>query len=262
MAVGLLIVCQTAFCQVYAQNKIIHLKTGNTLEYTQFEIDGDFLNLTVANSSMRIPKSSLSEESLKEFFPNDPLLQPKPETPKEQGQAVWKSYRDIKPSGTNTANQTAHSEPPKTAAPKPMATAPADLSPLEKALARAGENRPELEKALAQSNTPEMRRLIAFAPPYDLVNITAEHLLNTVDYYFKAKAGMPWVGNKPDSGMEEKLWTEYVLPYRIADEDLDDWRKEFYETLSPLVANSKNTKEAVLVALSGSIKAIQGEQPS
>lgn len=110
------------------------------------------------------------------------------------------------------------------------------------ALQRAGENRPELEKALAASRdtaAKEMELLISRASQYDLVNLTAEHLLDNVGYYQKAKKEMPWARSIP-----EAMWLEYVLPYRVADEDLDDWRPEFYAELSPLVKDCHDTKAA------------------
>ncbi|MDR1192433.1 MAG: transglutaminase domain-containing protein [Verrucomicrobiales bacterium] len=242
IAVSLLIVCQTLFYPVYA--KVVHLKNGTALEGLQVEVDGDYLRLAVSGGSTRIPKTLLAEDSLREFFPDDPLLKPAP--PKEPARGTWKNYRNVSPSATGTTAQSTPSPVPSvSASSQPVASPTVAVSPLEKALIRAGENRPELEQALAQSNTPEMKLLITSAPPYDLVNITAEHLLNTVNYYLKVKKETVWGNGKE---LDEKLWMEYVLPYRITDEDLDDWRKEFYETLAPLVANCTDTKEAALIA--------------
>jgi hypothetical protein len=113
---------------------------------------------------------------------------------------------------------------------------------LQAALENAGQNRPELEKALAKSRDTgamEMELLIALAPQIDLVNLTAQHLLNNVSYYQRVRREMPWASSIP-----EEYWLEYVLPYRVADEDLDDWKPEFYALLTPVVRQFRDTKTA------------------
>ncbi|MDD5262545.1 MAG: transglutaminase-like domain-containing protein [Methylacidiphilales bacterium] len=113
---------------------------------------------------------------------------------------------------------------------------------MDEALKRSGENRPQLEQALKETPGQEMELLIRGARQYDLVNITAEHLKDDIAYARKAREEMPWGREIPD-----ELWRNWVLPYRIADEDLDDWRPEFYEMLAPLVKEAKSSKEAVLL---------------
>jgi hypothetical protein len=133
--------------------------------------------------------------------------------------------------GESTAAQTALSQ----ATLKPNATQ------IEAALEAAGDNRPELEKAL---NAPAVNRkqleiLVANAPQYDLVNLTAEHLIHNISFCQRARREMSWAQSIPD-----EMWFEYVLPYRVADEDLDDWRPEFYAQLLPVVKTFRDTRTA------------------
>ena len=128
--------------------------------------------------------------------------------------------------------------------PVPRSRFPEPSSPerFRLALEWAGENRAELEKALAgagKASAGEMEMLISHARQYDLVNLTAEHLLHTVEFAGKAREEMPWGRSIP-----EEIWLEYVLPYRIADEGLDDWRPEFYKMLSPIIGELSDTQAA------------------
>jgi hypothetical protein len=63
-----------------------------------------------------------------------------------------------------------------------------------------------------------------------------------VTFYRKARQEMPW--GDASKAISEELWNEYVLPYRIQAEELDDFRPEFYTELAPLVKTTKNTSEA------------------
>lgn len=111
----------------------------------------------------------------------------------------------------------------------------------ETPLEMAGENRRELEKALEAMPGKEVEFLLSRARQYDLANLTAAHLVHTVEYARRARKEMPW-----GKFMPEDVWMEYVLPYRVADEDLDDWRPEFYETLRPVIAGAKSARDAFL----------------
>lgn len=63
----------------------------------------------------------------------------------------------------------------------------------------------------------------------DTAIITAEQLIENIDYAFKTR-NLPWV--KQTSFQD---FCEYVLPYRIRKEPLSEWRKFFYEEQKPLI---------------------------
>lgn len=148
------------------------------------------------------------------------------------------------PATSPVANAPSPSPVVPVVAPEPPASTLklATSAEVQSALERAGENRPELEKAITESRATaakEMDLLISRASQYDLVNLTAEHLADNVSTALKTKQEMEWGRSIP-----EEMWLEYVLPYRVADEDLDDWRPEFYRTLSPLLKDCHDTKTA------------------
>ncbi|MGH7222352.1 MAG: transglutaminase domain-containing protein, partial [Gemmataceae bacterium] len=113
---------------------------------------------------------------------------------------------------------------------------------VEKALARAGDNRPELEKALKR--TPREQRqgmvfLIANMPDHDARSLHAEFLLQNVELAYKARKQFLWGARIP-----EDIFLNDVLPYANVDEARDPWRKELYELCAPLVKECKTPAEA------------------
>lgn len=116
------------------------------------------------------------------------------------------------------------------------------MQPLEKALLMSGGNRKELEAFLAQHNTPDARLLITTARQSDLVNLTGKLLSDDLETTDKAKAGVKWADRIPSD-----LWQQFVLPYRVADEPLDDFKPEFYEKLYPIVSSATESGEAALL---------------
>jgi poly(3-hydroxybutyrate) depolymerase len=114
---------------------------------------------------------------------------------------------------------------------------------VERALARAGDNRTELERALADV-PKEQRKGMAFLienmPAGDLTSLRAEFLLTNVNLAYKARNEMPW-----GKAVPEDLFLNDVLPYANVDEKRDAWRTEFYELCRPLVKDCKTPTEAV-----------------
>lgn len=106
-------------------------------------------------------------------------------------------------------------------------------------LDRAGENRPELEKALQSPYAEEIRWLLERAPQFDLVNLTAAQLIENSSWAAKARHTFPWASKIPDP-----VWREYVLPWRVAEENLDAWRPELYALAEPLVKDAPSAWEA------------------
>lgn len=116
--------------------------------------------------------------------------------------------------------------------------------PVEKALERAKDNRPELEKALngvPKEQRPGMAFLVEHMPEADLKALKADFLLTNTKLAYKARADMPWGKDVP-----EELFLNDVLPYANVDETRDEWRKEFFEMCVPLVKGCKTPTEAAM----------------
>jgi predicted esterase len=115
-------------------------------------------------------------------------------------------------------------------------------APVEQALARAGKNRPELEKALAGAKGEQRRGmlfLIENMPDQDLRSLKADFLLENVDLAYKARKQVPWGARIP-----EALFLNDVLAYANVDESRDPWRKELYDLCMPLVKDCKTPADA------------------
>ncbi len=113
---------------------------------------------------------------------------------------------------------------------------------VEQALARAKDNRPELEKAL--STVPEDQRkgmafLVANMPDADLRSLKADFLLSNTELAYKARQEVPWGRDIP-----EDIFLNDVLPYANVDEKRDEWRKDFYELCLPIAKKCKTPSEA------------------
>ena len=113
------------------------------------------------------------------------------------------------------------------------------------ALKHAGANRSELETALLEVKGKDTEYLISHASQYDLVNLSAQEIIENITYARKAHVALPYLGER----LDDEMWREWVLPYRVVDEDVDLWRKDFYAKISPLLINARTTKEAAEAAL-------------
>jgi transglutaminase-like putative cysteine protease len=114
---------------------------------------------------------------------------------------------------------------------------------VEQALAKAKDNRAELEKALAavpQEQRQGMEFLIANMPDFDLRALKADFLLANTDLAYKARKEFPWGKKVP-----EDLFLNDVLPYANVDEKRDAWRQEFVEICTPIVKDCKTPSDAV-----------------
>lgn len=115
---------------------------------------------------------------------------------------------------------------------------------LAQPLARAGDNRGELEKALG-SVPVEQREglafLIANMPDGDLRSLSAEFLLTNTALAYKARAQVPWGKQIP-----EAIFLNNVLPYANVDEKRDAWRQRFYDLCLPIVKGCKSPAEAAI----------------
>lgn len=78
---------------------------------------------------------------------------------------------------------------------------------------------------------------------YDIQHITAELLIENIDYAFNAWESRPW--NKRYSFND---FCKYVLPYRIGDETLSPWRKIYYQKYSKILDSLYNGSDVVVAA--------------
>jgi hypothetical protein len=83
--------------------------------------------------------------------------------------------------------------------------------------------------------------LITHASQYDLVNLTTHQIVENVTYARKVHEALPYLGKK----LDDSLWREWVLPHRILDENVDLWRKDFYERMQPVVNGQTSVKDVV-----------------
>lgn len=82
----------------------------------------------------------------------------------------------------------------------------------------------ERQKGMALSRTSQP------TTKQDVKEIKAEMLIENIDYAFKVWQEKPW--NKHLSFSD---FCELILPYRIAEEPLSNWRKRYYEKYNPIL---------------------------
>lgn len=79
---------------------------------------------------------------------------------------------------------------------------------------------------------------------YDSHIITGNYLINNIEWAFKVWEEQPW--NKDLSFSD---FCEMILPYRVDDEPLEDWRELYYNTYQPILDSlliyKTNPKEAI-----------------
>ncbi|HVK08727.1 MAG TPA: transglutaminase-like domain-containing protein [Gemmataceae bacterium] len=116
---------------------------------------------------------------------------------------------------------------------------PADV---EKALTRAQDNRPQLERALKAVSGDRrvgMSFLVANMPDGDLTTLKADFLVTNVELAYRARGEVPWGKDVPDD-----VFLNDVLPYANVDEKRDAWRREFYDLCLPIAKRCKTPSEA------------------
>ncbi len=75
---------------------------------------------------------------------------------------------------------------------------------------------------------------------YDLHSITADFLINQIDYAFKAWREKPWAKD-----LSFDAFREYVLPYRGSGEPLENWREVFYEKYKDLASKMTDPSDPI-----------------
>ncbi|MDD3050813.1 MAG: transglutaminase-like domain-containing protein [Candidatus Cloacimonetes bacterium] len=82
--------------------------------------------------------------------------------------------------------------------------------------------------------------ILDFASSNDLAILTPELVSENIEYALKTKE-IAYCKNIP-----EDIFRHFVLPIRITQEPLEDWRKQFYEELLPIVENEVNIEVAAV----------------
>lgn len=114
---------------------------------------------------------------------------------------------------------------------------------IDRTIATAGDNAKELKKALKEVPHNEregMAFLISYMPERDAKSLSAEFLLENVEYAYKARAEFPWAKEVPDS-----VFLNDVVAYANLNENRESWRKDFYERFKKYVAPCKTMREAI-----------------
>jgi len=75
----------------------------------------------------------------------------------------------------------------------------------------------------------------------DLAALSKEYLLTNIKYAMKTKE---LIYTKE---YDDKIFKHFVLPHRISQEPLEDWRERFYNELYPIVKDVKTIEEAALL---------------
>lgn len=114
---------------------------------------------------------------------------------------------------------------------------------IDRTIATAGDNAKELKKALKEVPRNEregMAFLISYMPERDAKSLSADFLLENVQYAYKARAEFPWAKEVPDS-----VFMNDVVAYANLNENRESWRKDFYERFKKYVAPCKTMREAI-----------------
>lgn len=114
---------------------------------------------------------------------------------------------------------------------------------IDRTIATAGDNAKELKKALKEVPRNEregMAFLISYMPERDAKSLSADFLLENVQYAYKARAEFPWAKEVPDS-----VFLNDVVAYANLNENRESWRKDFYERFKKYVASCKTMREAI-----------------
>lgn len=107
----------------------------------------------------------------------------------------------------------------------------------------AGDNAKELTKALKEAPADQKKAvafLISYMPERDAKSLSADFLLENVQYAYKARAEFPWAKEVPDS-----VFLNDVVAYANLNENRENWRKDFYERFKKYVAPCKTMREAI-----------------
>ena len=111
-------------------------------------------------------------------------------------------------------------------------------------LKNASSNRSEINKALRRvrpKHQEGMEFLIAYMPIADLQSLSAQFLLQHVEYAYKAWEEAAW-----GESISKDIFLNNILPYSNVTETRESWRKDFYERFQNIVQGSLTPGEAAV----------------
>lgn len=82
------------------------------------------------------------------------------------------------------------------------------------------------DENLEQNDREALEFLYAYMPSCDVADYDNHYFLNNVKQSFQAKSELPWGGRVP-----EREFNHFVLPVRVNNENLDDFRTVYYDEL-------------------------------
>jgi hypothetical protein len=109
-------------------------------------------------------------------------------------------------------------------------------SDIYEALAAGGDPQTVLNGFISRYGHFSTRRLTKRP---DVACMDASYLISNIEQAFKVWKEQPWGKN-----VNFRDFCEYILPYRIGEEPLQEWRSVFYEKYNPLLDSLRNTRDA------------------
>jgi hypothetical protein len=128
---------------------------------------------------------------------------------------------------------------------------------VEIALEKSGNNRVILEEALNKFDGEKkegMAFLIAYMPQRDLDSLTADFLIDNLEYAYKTRDEFAWTKK-----LDKEVFFNEVLPYASLNERRDNFRADFYNKFKKYVTDSKNIEEAIWAVNKNIIKELKVE---
>lgn len=74
---------------------------------------------------------------------------------------------------------------------------------------------------------------------YDIKEINSQYLIDNIEWAFKVRNEQPWGKN-----ISFDDFCEYILPYRLGDEDVSCWRERVYNKFNPLLDSIRKLPRA------------------
>ena len=118
-----------------------------------------------------------------------------------------------------------------------------DLTITERIGKYSGENADELTQLLEtqEGNTLQyLNFLLENSSNNDLAVLTEDYLMTNIEFAIKSK-------KFKYANYSEDIFKHFVLPHRVSQEPLEDWREIFYTELKPLVEEVENIEEAAIL---------------
>jgi hypothetical protein len=108
-----------------------------------------------------------------------------------------------------------------------------------------GENYPSFTEAFKQLDSMDKKKagvfLVAFMPLVDLAAMDTQTFVNNINYAFQARQEFPWCKEYDD-----EFFYHYVLPHRVSQEPIEDFRPFFYNELKDRLKGLKTLDQAAV----------------